>query len=172
MIQSKGSTFDKLFSWFSISFLRTPSCLTTDWLRRTSLWPLVWPVTPPGRHQLMRGSCLCWTFPSCSPPSCWVRWPYEPCHMTQVTMWPDHKNPVRWPGEPCQVTMRTLSGDHKDPVRWLREPFQVTIRTLLGDHLNVTKWTLDCRYLDFQRHFWDSDFECTPRLTTFCALWI
>ena len=63
------------FSLFSISFLRTPRCLTTDWPRRTSPWLLVWPVrAPPGSHRRQR-SCRCWTSPSCSPRSSWVRWP-------------------------------------------------------------------------------------------------
>ena len=116
------------FSLFSISFLRTPRCLTTDWPRRTSPWLLVWPVrAPPGSHRRQR-SCRCWTSPSCSPRSSWVRWPLCPlcpphtdpplprCWPTPwsrwCSLWPGLAWPIwllTWPRS--SSGLRSLSGD-------------------------------------------------------------
>ena len=118
-----------LFSWFSISFLRTRSCLTTDWRRRTSLWPLVWAVgAPPGSHQPRQRSCRCWTFPSCSSRSWWVRWPLFVLNTALtpslprcwLTPWSQCCSPclalssARWPRTwpPSSSGLPSLSGDH------------------------------------------------------------
>ena len=68
------------FSLFSISFLRTPRCLTTNWRRRTFLWHPVWPVRAPPWSRRRQRRQSCWTSPSCSSRSSWVRWALcEPC---------------------------------------------------------------------------------------------